>query len=99
MAWAEVYLERGGLLESPQRRPLHGLAPEPRSPQCAAHTNRREFLAQHSEFREFQKAKRQTEEPTTQLIPPDIADAETPEEELEAAHGRMEEHASSWICF
>ena len=90
VAWAKVYLERGGLLESPQRgrfiisrRGREVLNAQPVRIDV-------KFLTQYPEFGEFQKAKRQTDEPTTQLITPNVADAETPEEELEAAHGRIE---------
>ena len=48
------------------------------------------FLARYPEFVDFQKAKRQTDEPTTQLATSEVANAETPEEEVASA--------SWWIC-
>ena len=89
MTWARVYLERGGRLESPQRGRfiISPLGREVLNTQPARIDVK--FLAQYPEFVDFQKAKRQTDEPTTQLATSEIANVETPEEELEAAHGRI----------
>ena len=91
VAWAKVYLERGGLLESPQRGRF---MISPRGREVLNTQPARidvKFLAQYPEFVDFQKAKRQTDEPTTQLAASDVANAETPEEGLVSA--------SWWICF
>ena len=70
VAWAKVYLERGGLVESPQRGRFI-ISPRGREVLNAQPARIDvKFLAQYPEFREFQKAKRQTEEPTTHLTTP-----------------------------
>jgi restriction system protein len=97
VAWAKVYLERGGLLVSPQRgrftisaRGLEVLKTAP------ARIDVR-FLTQYPEFLEFQKAKRQTEEPSTQSTAPEATDVDTPEEALEAAHAKIEASLASQV--
>ena len=70
VTWARVYLERGGLLESPQRGRFI-ISPRGREVLNAQPARIDvKFLAQYPEFREFQKVKRQTEEPTTHLTTP-----------------------------
>jgi restriction system protein len=55
------------------------------------------FLTQYPEFLEFQKAKRQTEEPSTQSTAPEATDVDTPEEALEAAHAKIEASLASQV--
>lgn len=91
VAWAKVYLERGGLLESPQRGRFRI---SPRGREVLNTQPARidvKFLPQYPEFIEFQKAKRQTDEPTAHLAISEVANAETPEEGVVSA--------SWWICF
>ena len=97
VAWAKVYLERGGLLESPQRGRL---VISTRGREVLSARPARidiKFLAQFPEFVEFQRAKRQTDEASTQSAAPVAADAETPEEALEEAHGKIEASLASEV--
>lgn len=96
VTWAKVYLERGGLVVSPQRG--HFQISERgrevlKSPPARIDIK---FLAQYPEFIEFQKPKREAQEPAAPISPQAI-DAETPEEALEAAHARMEASLASEV--
>jgi restriction endonuclease Mrr len=86
---ARVYLERGGLLEWPSRFIISPRGREALSAQPTRIDVKR--LAEYPEFREFQKVKRPSEEPTTHLTTTQVANAETPEEVVVSA--------SWWICF
>lgn len=88
VAWAKVYLEQGGLLDSPRRgyfkitergREVLKAPPERISIK---------FLEQYPEFVEFRAAKGKPEPPPGPG-PGGTGDTETPEEALEAAHARI----------
>jgi len=96
VAWAKVYLEAAGLIDSPQRG--HFLL-TPRGHEVLKAPPARidiKFLAKYPEFVEFRKPKRETQE---QSIPtaPEAAGTETPEEALEAAHAMIEASLASEI--
>lgn len=97
VAWAKVYLERGGLLVSPQRGHLVILPRGLEVLKAAPDRIDIKFLRKYPEFVDFQRAKAETKEPSSQTSAADSADTATPEEALEAAHGTIEATLASEV--
>jgi restriction system protein len=96
VAWAKVYLEQGGLLQSP-RRGFFLISVRGREVLNAPPTRIDiRFLGQFPEFVEFRKPKREAHESSASTAP-EATDAETPEEALEAAHDRIEASLASEV--
>lgn len=86
-AWAKTYLKKAGLIDSPKQgiivitqRGLDVLNKNPSSIDVR-------FLKQFSEFIEFQTAKREEDDNSTEIV--DDASTETPEEALEIAYQKI----------
>ena len=96
VAWAKVYLEQGGLLQSPRRG--HFLISDRGREVLKAPPSRIDikFLSQYPEFVEFRAPKGEGQPPTGPVAP-EPPDAGTPEEILEAAHARIETSLASEI--
>jgi restriction system protein len=96
VAWAKVYLEQGGLLRSPRRGHLV-ISDRGRdvlkSPPARIDIK---FLGQYPEFIEFRRPNREAQKPAA-LETHEAPDAPTPEEALEAAHGRIEASLASEV--
>jgi restriction system protein len=96
VAWAKAYLEQGGLVTSPQRG--HFLITD-RGRKVLKSPPKRidiKFLDQYPEFLEFRTAKSTTEKPSAPVAS-ETAEAGTPEEVLETAHGRIEASLASEV--
>jgi restriction system protein len=96
VAWAKVYLEQAGLLRSPRRgyfvisdRGREVLKDPPARIDI-------KFLEQYPEFIEFRAPKMDAPQPPAPTIR-EAADAETPEEALEAAHAKMKASLASEV--
>jgi len=96
VAWAKVYLEQAGLLLSSRRG--HFLISDRGREVLKAPPARIDikFLGQYPEFIEFRTPKTGAQEAPIPVIP-DAADAETPEEALEAAHAKIKTSLASEI--
>jgi restriction system protein len=96
VAWAKVYLEQGGLVSSPRRG--HFVITDRGRDVLKSPPHRVDikFLEQYPEFVEFRTPKAQTEKPLAPVAS-EAQDTGTPEEALEAAHGRIEASLASEV--
>jgi restriction system protein len=96
VAWAKVYLEQAGLLRSPRRG--HFVISERGREVLKAPPARIDikFLGQYPEFIEFRTPKTGAQELPISATP-EAADAETPEEALEAAYAKMKASLASEV--
>ena len=92
VAWAKVYLERGGLLSSPERAHFQITERGKEVLQDPPNEISIKFLSQYSEFQEFRSRSSKSAESES-----DEEDSDTPEEILESAYLTIRKNLASEV--